>query len=162
VEAFEALYSLLYRYVYGIANRMLEDMPAAEDVTQSVFVTVWAQPSAFRGGNVAAWISRVTRNRCLDYLRNRGTRPHEELPFDVADEVDLDDVVFARLESGQVRQALETLPSEQREPIEMGFFGGLTHEEVARRSGIPLGTVKTRIRIGLRNLRAALQDARVR
>jgi RNA polymerase sigma-70 factor (ECF subfamily) len=71
----------------------------------------------------------------------------------------IDDVVFARIDSQRVRSALAALPPEQRSAIEMGFFGGITHEEIARRTGIPLGTIKTRIRSGLRRLRGDLQGA---
>ncbi|MBV8602082.1 MAG: sigma-70 family RNA polymerase sigma factor [Candidatus Eremiobacteraeota bacterium] len=154
--AFEALYDGFGRLVYGIASRMLADTATAEDVTQSVFLTVWTRPEAFRGGNVGAWLARVTRNRCLDVLRSRAARPSAEMPVDVADETALDDAILARLDGARVRSALALLPVEQREPIEMGFFDGVTHDEIARRSGIPLGTIKTRIRTGLRRLREHL------
>jgi len=82
-----------------------------------------------------------------------------EIPADIPSEGNLDDVVFAKIDSQRVRAALATLPDEQRSLIEMGFFGGITHEEIARRTSIPLGTVKTRIRSGLRRLRSTLQSA---
>ena len=162
LPAFEALYDAFHRLVYGIAVRMLEDAGTAEDVTQSVFLTVWRRPEAFREGNVAAWLSRVTRNRCLDVLRTRAARPQGEMPADVADEPELDDAFFAKIEGERVRAALAALPAEQREAIELGFFAGITHEEIARRTGTPLGTVKTRIRTGLRKLRSALEGVVVR
>jgi RNA polymerase sigma-70 factor, ECF subfamily len=162
VAAFERLYRQSHRLVYGIAARMLGDADAAEDVTQTVYLTVWNQPDAFRGGNFVAWLSRVTRNRCLDYLRSKAARPFEELPIDLADEIGLEDTVLSGLDRGRVRQALELLPGERRELIEQGFFGGLTHAEIARRNGIPLGTVKTRIRSGLQELRAGLEAEVVR
>ena len=158
VAAFEALYDGFGRLVYGIAARMLGDPAGAEDVTQSVFLTVWTRPEAFRDGNVGAWLARVTRNRCLDVLRGRAARPQGEMPVDVADESALDDAILARLDGARVRSALALLPAEQREPIEMGFFDGITHEEIARRAGIPLGTIKTRIRTGLRRLRERLSE----
>jgi len=158
-DAFEALYDSFHRLVYRVALRMLGDAPGAEDVTQSVFMKVWSAPELFRGGNVAAWIVRIARNRALDVLRARGTRAETELPCTILDTEAIEDVAFARIDAGLVRNALQALPPEQREAIELGFFGGITHEEIARRSGLPLGTVKTRIRSGLRKLRTALDGA---
>ena len=155
--AFESFYDAFSRLVYGIALRMMGEVAAAEDVTQSVFLTVWSRPEAFREGNLGAWLSRVTRNRCLDMLRSRAARPEGEMPLDVAAEESLDDEILDRISGAQVRAALAELPADQRAPIEMGFFEGITHEEIARRTGIPLGTIKTRIRSGLRKLRTQLE-----
>jgi RNA polymerase sigma-70 factor, ECF subfamily len=155
--AFETLYDEYHRLVYGIAIRMLGSATAAEDVTQAVFLKVWSSPDLFRGGNFAAWIARVARNRALDVLRSHDAQPKEELSDALPESETLEDVAFADLDASLVRNALQTLPPEQREPIELGFFGGITHEEIARRTGVPLGTVKTRIRMGLRKLRSALE-----
>lgn len=157
--AFELLYDLYHRLVFGIALRMLSDTTMAEDLTQSVFLKIWSTPDSFRDGNFGAWLSRVTRNRALDVLRSRAARPEGEIPADVPTEGSIDDLVFSKIDSQRVRSALAALPDEQRSPIEMGFFGGVTHEEIARRTGIPLGTVKTRIRSGLRRLRGDLAGA---
>jgi RNA polymerase sigma-70 factor (ECF subfamily) len=157
--AFERLYDANHRLVFGIALRMLHDTTMAEDLTQSVFLKIWTSPDAFRDGNFGAWLSRVTRNSALDVLRSQTSRPTAEIPADIPADGSIDDVVFAKIDSQRVRRALATLPDEQRSPIEMGFFGGITHEEIARRTGIPLGTVKTRIRSGLRRLRGELQSA---
>lgn len=158
-DAFEALYDSFHRLVYGVALRMLGEPGAAEDVTQAVFMKVWSSPDLFRSGNFAAWIVRVTRNRALDMLRARSNRQESELPEAMPEHATIEDVAFARLDASAVRFALEALPAEQRQPIELGFFGGITHEEIAHRTGIPLGTVKTRIRSGLRKLRVALDGA---
>lgn len=157
--AFESLYNAYHRLVFGIALRMLADTTMAEDLTQTVFLKLWSSPDSFRDGNFGAWISRVTRNRALDVLRSRASKVEGEIPVDIAAEGSIDDVIFAKLDSQRVRAALAALPTEQREPIELGFFGGVTHEEIAARTGIPLGTVKTRIRSGLRRLRGELQSA---
>jgi RNA polymerase sigma-70 factor (ECF subfamily) len=159
VAAFEALYDAFHRLVYGIALRVVADGPTAEDVTQAVFMKVWTDPDAFRGGNFGAWISRVARNRALDAVRSRSLRAHDELPIDMALDFRLDDAVLRDLDGRRVRAALAGLPEEQRVPIELGFFEGITHEEIARRSGIPLGTVKTRIRAGLRRLRIGFEGS---
>ncbi len=157
VAAFEALYEAYHRLVYGIGLRMLGDAPAAEDLTQAVFLKIWNAPEAYSAGNFGGWIARVARNRALDILRSRSVRVEAELPSDVASEDALDDLVIARVEGVQVRAALAALPEEQRSLIELGFFGGVTHEELARRTATPLGTVKTRIRSGLRKLRTLLE-----
>ncbi|MBV8117373.1 MAG: sigma-70 family RNA polymerase sigma factor [Candidatus Eremiobacteraeota bacterium] len=158
-NAFEKLYDMHHRLVYGVALRILGEGGAAEDVTQSVFLKVWNSPTLFRGGNFAAWIVRVTRNRALDALRGRAGRNETELPEALPESEAMEEAAFARIDAERVRKALATLPPEQREPIELGFFGGITHEEIARRCAAPLGTVKTRIRSGLRKLRSALDDA---
>jgi RNA polymerase sigma-70 factor (ECF subfamily) len=154
--AFEAIYDAYHRLVYGVAMRMLGDVAAAEDVTQAVFLKIWSAPQLFESGNFAGWLVRVTRNRALDVLRSKSYQ-HEELPqAQPADEM-LEETAFAHIDADRVRAALAQLPEDQRTLIETGFFGGVTHEEMARRLGIPLGTVKTRIRAGLRKLRGVLQ-----
>jgi RNA polymerase sigma-70 factor (ECF subfamily) len=158
-DAFEALYDANHRLVYGVALRMLGDGAAAEDVTQTVFLKVWNSPDLFRGGNFAAWIVRVTRNRALDVLRSRAVRNESELSDALPESETIEETAFARIDAERVRAALAMLPPEQREPIELGFFAGITHEEMARRFGTPLGTIKTRIRSGLRKLRSALDEA---
>jgi RNA polymerase sigma-70 factor (ECF subfamily) len=159
--AFEMIYDRYRRLVYGIAFKMLGEASAAEDLMQAVFLKIWSAPQAFSGGNCAAWIARVTRNRALDVLRSRASHPEVSIAVDVPVEGALDDAVFARLDGLRVRTALESLPPEQRSPIELGFFGGLTHDEIARQSALPLGTVKTRIRAGLRRLRSSLEMSTV-
>ncbi len=155
-DAFELLYDRFHRLVYGVATRMMNDVSAAEDLTQAVFLKLWSTPELFRGGNFAAWIVRVTRNRALDMLRTRAGRAESELPESLPEADSIEDVAFASIDASRLRTALESLPPEQREPIELGFFSGITHEEIARRTGIPLGTIKTRIRAGLRRLRSML------
>lgn len=158
VSAFEQLYDAYHRLVFGIALRILGDAAMSEDLTQSVFLKLWSAPEAYREGNFNAWISRVTRNRALDVLRSRASKVEHEIPTDLAAEGSLDDVVFSRIDAQRLRAVLSTLPEDQRVPIEMGFFGGITHEEIARRTETPLGTIKTRIRSGLRRMRVSLQE----
>jgi RNA polymerase sigma-70 factor (ECF subfamily) len=136
VAAFEAIYDAYHRLVYGIALKMLQDAMAAEDLTQAVFLKIWSRPESFESGNFGAWIARVARNRALDALRSRTLRAEGEMPLDVALDGSLDEFVFSRLD-------------------------GVTHEEIARRTATPLGTVKTRIRAGLRKLRSALEASPV-
>lgn len=159
-RAFEKLYDAYHRLVYGIAFRVLGETSGAEDVTQSVFLKLWTAPQSFGGGNFPGWIARVARNRALDVLRAK-SRSDVSLSVDVPEAEALEDRAFAAIDAQSVRKALAALPAEQREPIELGFFTGATHEEIARRSGVPLGTVKTRIRTGLRRLRSVLYEASI-
>ncbi|MBV8498698.1 MAG: sigma-70 family RNA polymerase sigma factor [Candidatus Eremiobacteraeota bacterium] len=157
--AFETLYDGYHRLVYGLALRVLADPAGAEDVTQAVFLKIWDNPELFRGGNFGAWIARVARNRAFDAVRARNVRAEGDFPAALPLDDSLEETAIANLDGVRVRDALAHLPPEQREPIELGFFGGITHEEIARRFGLPLGTVKTRIRTGLRRLRNALEGA---
>lgn len=154
--AFEHLYDEYHRIVWSIAMRVLGEREAAEDVTQAVFMKLWNAPERFIGGNFSGWLARVTRNRALDALRSRSLRTTEELPAMLAEDERIEDLAFARIDATRVRVALASLPIDQRTAIELGFFGGLTHEAIAARTGDPLGTVKTRIRSGLRKLRTIL------
>ena len=157
--AFEALYDRHGALVYGVARRVLGGGPQAEDVAQSVFLQVWTRPEAYRGGNFAAWLARVTRNACLDIVRSAAMRLREpEMPADMAAEVQVDDEVFASLRAEAVTAALDSLSGDQRSAIEKAYFEGLSYREVAALLGAPLGTVKSRIRMGLRRLWDALHD----
>jgi RNA polymerase sigma-70 factor (ECF subfamily) len=158
--AFEHLYDGYHRLVFGIALRMLSDETMAEDLVQTVFMKLWATPGAFREGNFSAWLARVARNSALDVLRRRSSRKTDvQISVDVAEGGALDETVFSLLNAERVRGALAELSADQRDAIEMGFFEGITHEEIAKRTGIPLGTIKTRIRSGLRRLRDTLHDS---
>jgi len=156
-DSFAALYDRYGALVYGVARRMLGDT-AAEDVTQSVFLQVWSRPSAFRGGSFSAWIARVARNACIDVLRSAAVRTREpEFPADLESSAVVVDEVLSRASAESVSAALAGLPPEQREAIEQAYFGGLSYREVAEKSGAPLGTVKSRIRLGLRRLWESLR-----
>ena len=156
-DAFEALYDAYHRLVYGVALRVLADPASAEDVTQTVFLKLWSSPESFREGNFPGWLARVTRNRALDLLRSRAARPQVELPEAMPEDDALEETVFAQLNGEIVRRALGQLADNERTLVELGFFGGLTHQELARRTGTPLGTVKPRIRSALGTLRKAIQ-----
>jgi RNA polymerase sigma-70 factor (ECF subfamily) len=152
-DAFASLYDRHSALVYGVARRMLGDGSQAEDVAQSVFLQVWTRPDAFRGGNFAAWIARVSRNACLDILRSAAVRLREpESSADIPADDSVDDEVFARVRAENVSAALASLAADQRTAIEMAYFEGLSYREVAEKIGAPLGTVKSRIRMGLKRL----------
>lgn len=159
------LYDRHSRLVYSLALRILRDQGDAEDVVQEVFAQLWRQASRFdvARGNLAAWMVTLARTRALDALRRRNVRPKlaadAEAP-DRADETpgaDVQIVWASRAE--EIRRALDTLPLLQRIAIELAFFDGLTHSEIAEQLEVPLGTVKTRVRQGLLRLRDCLAEA---
>lgn len=167
-EALEALYDRYSSLVFSVGLRMLRDPQLAEDVVQEVFVRLWRQPASFdpERGRFISWLMSVTRNRALDELRriSRRTRTEDresdEHPLDALPTHDrMDDPVLGveLLEQREVVQAAMTrLPPEQRRVIELAYFSGLTQTEISDVTGEPLGTVKTRTRLGMQKLREAL------
>jgi RNA polymerase sigma-70 factor (ECF subfamily) len=161
-EALGVLYDRHGRIVYTIALRVTGDRLTAEEVAQDVFQIVWQQTAGFRpgAGTVAAWIIGITRHRAIDRIRSQRHKARQrDMPIDDAaanvltDKVDVADEAAIR---GDVRAALGELPFEQRQVIEMAYYGGLTAGEIASSMGTPVGTVKTRLRLGLTRLRARL------
>ena len=166
-EAFAELYERYSDLVYSVGLRVLADPTSALDVAQDVFIRFWGNPGSFdpRRGRFMPWLLSVTRNRAVDEVRSRGRRRLREIaPVEGADDpVDVaapDPAWMAVLASEQrsVRAALATLPPEQREAIELAYFGGLTQQEIAERVATPLGTIKTRVRLGMKKLRIILRD----
>ena len=156
-----AMTDLFDRYgglVYSVALRVLNDGAQAEDLMQDVFFQVWKSPDKFvQGrGSLGAWLAVVARNRAVDVLRRRK-------PSDSVDDVVLtsstnlaSEVERTRMME-KIRAVLQGLPQEQKKSLEMAFFDGMTHAEIAEKTGDPLGTVKTRIRTALISLRKAVQ-----
>jgi RNA polymerase sigma-70 factor (ECF subfamily) len=158
-KAFAELYDVHAPMVYGLARRITGNDAHAEDVTQSVFLTLWSKPQAFKGGNFTAWLATVTRNAALDVVRSAAVRTRaDEVPPELPADSLIDDELFSRLRASAVLRAVACLPDEQRVPIEHAYFGGLSYREVAERLGAPAGTVKSRIRAGLRSLWQALRE----
>ncbi len=162
--ALEALYNKYGGAVYSLAMRMLSDAGAAQEVTQDTFFNVWRRASSYHSqrGKVTSWLFSIAHHRTIDELRRR-RRDQSQVqhgvdltnkPSDGAD----DPVAYAtaQYERSQLKDALHTLRVEQREVVVLAYFGGLTHSEIAKHLNQPLGTVKTRMRLGLRRLREAL------
>lgn len=162
----EALYGRYARPVYSLAVQILRDAAAAEDVTQEVFLKLWRQPESYNAdrGALSSWLLSVAHNRAVDVLRRRhvreerslsdGSIPEEAIPDGV---VDPGEAAGLQETAAAVRRAMSQLPEAQRQAIEMAFFQGKTHVEIAEELGEPLGTTKTRIRLGMRKLRQLLE-----
>jgi RNA polymerase sigma-70 factor (ECF subfamily) len=146
--------------VYSVALRVLGETSAAEDILQEVFMQLWRNPGAFDAsrGNLAAWLSVIARNRAIDTLRKRHPETDVENVI-LSVEPDLAGEAERARALEKVRGALGVMPPAQRSALEMAFFEGLTHTEIAAKTGEPLGTVKTRIRSGLLALRKVFQAA---
>jgi RNA polymerase sigma-70 factor, ECF subfamily len=170
----DALLQLHARYasqVYSMACRVLADAGAAEEVTQDVFLKLWRKSARYdpARGRFSTWLLSVTRFAAIDRLRAEGRRP--VIAFD-ADENEteqprpmdrLSAAGHADWEQGQeLRLLIEQLPPEQRQVVELAYFGGLTHSELAEHLSLPLGTVKGRLRLGLEKLRALWLDTETR
>jgi RNA polymerase sigma-70 factor (ECF subfamily) len=159
----EVLYDRYSTLVYSLALRILRNTGDAEDVTQEVFAQLWAHASRFdpSRGAVGAWLSVIARSRALDRLRRhaagaRATTGPEALTA-IPDPAPSVEVVAASAEqAAAAREALASLPSEQRTALELAYYEGLTQAEIAAKTATPLGTVKTRIRTGLQRIRDAM------
>lgn len=156
--ALAAIYDRYSKVVYSVALRVLRDATAAEDILQEVFLQIWRSPGSFLAtrGSLGGWLAVVSRNRSIDSLRRkRPTEQAEEMSlpssFDLAKESE------RNIMAEQARLIIAQLPLEQRKTLEMAFFDGLTHSEIAEMTGDPLGTVKTRIRSALGTLRKAFR-----
>ena len=154
-----ALAALSDRYsglVYAEASRILRDKGAAEEILQDIFYQVWRTAEKFdpQRGSLAGWLVVVARNRAISKLRRRSTTSDDELNENaVACPFNLESAASQNQLLGRVRGAMESLPQGQREAIELAYFEGMTHSEIASKTGEALGTVKTRIRSALEVLR---------
>lgn len=162
VIGLEILYDRYAGLAFGLAYRMLNDRRSAEDVVQESFVQVWRGAGSYnaRRGSLRTWLLGIVHHRCIDLLRQRGARPQTvSWTLESADRPDRSDVweeVAQRLTREDLQRALRELPPRQRETIELAFFRGYTHAEIADQLGLPIGTVKGRIRLGLQALRGLL------
>lgn len=161
-QAMAGLYDESSRLVYSVCLRILGNTADAEDVTLDVYTQIWKSAGTFNGerGSVVAWIMTITRTRAIDRQRMSATRRRREEPLENFVEPAVHAAFSSRtlgLERA-VRRALATLSEEQRELIELAYFSGFSHSEMAERLGLPLGTIKTRIRLGMMKLRTMLSE----
>jgi RNA polymerase sigma-70 factor (ECF subfamily) len=160
LDSLEALYDAHHRQAIGLAYRMLGDLGDAEEVVQEVFLAAWRLGHTYdpSRGSTQTWLLSMVRNRCIDVLRARKRRPVQPLleGLDPPDVSDVPNEAVANVDAATARQALAQLPPEQKQVIELAYFGGLSHTEIAAQIAAPIGTVKGRIRLGLDRLRSAL------
>ena len=164
--AFEVLYDRYAPTVMGLALRIVADRALAEEVVQETFWRVWQNAATFQiqRGAFAGWLLGITRNLAIDACRRRSVRPQawldqaDESPIErVPDQsADVPEAAWNAIKHRQVYAALGDLPPDQRRVIELAYFGGLTRQEIAAKTGEPLGTIHTRARLALKKLRAAL------
>jgi RNA polymerase sigma-70 factor (ECF subfamily) len=158
-----ALYDRYGRLVFSLALRIVQDHGAAEEITQDVFVRCWRNIGRYQTqqGSLATWLLAIAHHRSIDELRSRrGKHLRREISDEAIHPLAMLDTGYdAALLRGEVQEALHVLPTTQRDVIELIFWGGLTRREVAERLQLPLGTVHTRLRLGMEKLRAALDQA---
>ena len=156
-----ALYDRYGRLVFSMALRVVQDRGAAEEITQDVFMRCWRNLDRYQPGqgSLVSWLLSIAHNRAIDELRSRrGKNARREVSEDVIQpQISLDPGFDEALLRGEIQQALTGLPPAQRDVIELIFWGGMTRREVADRLHLPLGTVHTRLRLGMDKLRDALR-----
>jgi RNA polymerase sigma-70 factor (ECF subfamily) len=164
-RAFELLYDRYAPAVFGLTLKTLGDREVAEEAVQEIFWRVWQRAGSFDENRLfAPWLFGIAHNYCIDELRRRRSRPQSVYENDthpvlsiIPDSQDVGDTAIQSERRRIVADALQQLPKEQRQALELAYFGGLTQQEVAARLGNPLGTIKTRMRLGLQKLRHILQ-----
>ncbi len=166
-EAFEVLYDRHGAAAYSLAYRIVGDRNAAEDVAQEAFLSIWRSNARFdrARGSVRSWVLSVVRNRAIDALRRGGGQApkldHDDdglLEARPAAE-DTEHEAIRRETSRELRGALETLPDDQSQVIQLAYFGGFSHSEIAEMLSMPLGTVKGRMRLGLEKVRVQIAES---
>jgi RNA polymerase sigma-70 factor (ECF subfamily) len=168
VEAFEVVYDRYYVPAYSLARRITGRADVAEEATQDAFVTVWRSATVYdrHRGSLRSWLLTLVRHRSIDLVRQSRTRTARWEGEDALERLPApgrtEDQVLADEDARHARGLLRALPSEQRRVIELAYFGGFTQEEIASGTGVPLGTVKSRVRTGLTRLRDAAEAPGVR
>jgi RNA polymerase sigma-70 factor (ECF subfamily) len=157
------LYDRHGRVVFGVLYRLLGAAEPAEEVAQDAFHAVWRRAATYRPdrGSVRTWLLAIARNAAIDWRRTKGKRIEREATIDEAaelvEETRVEDRVIASLQAERVRAAVASLPDEQRVVLSLAFWSGLSQTEIAERTGTPLGTVKSRVRLGMSKLRDHLR-----
>ena len=158
-EAFATLYDRHSRAAFSLAYRMMGDRQAAEDLAQDAFLKVWRNASSYRAerGSVRTWVLSIVRNRGIDQLRSHASRRRTQERIEASTPRSQPSEAFKETwhnsQRDQVREALNTLPPEQLKILELAYFSGYTHVEISELLGLPLGTVKGRMRLGLKKIR---------
>jgi RNA polymerase sigma-70 factor (ECF subfamily) len=167
-EALSLLYDRYGRLIFSLAVHITGDVATAEEITQDVFLQVWHKAATYHPdlGKVSTWLTSIAHHKAIDRLRHQAVRP-EGHSADLAGELDIilsglpavEMAVEDNLLSVAIRQALSFLPPDQKQVLLLAYFEGMTQQEISDRLGEPLGTVKTRIRLGMLKLRQLVADA---
>lgn len=159
-NAFAALFDHFAPRLKGFIIRSGASAHQAEEIVQDVMLTIWRKAAMFdpHRAQVSAWIYQIARNRQIDIARKENRPMPEELKEEPGMEPDASQILALEQEAGQLKQALATLKPEQLEMVEKAYLGELTHQEISAQTGLPLGTIKSRIRLGLERLRHELKD----
>jgi RNA polymerase sigma-70 factor (ECF subfamily) len=158
-EAFATLYDRHIRAAFSLAHRMMGERQASEDLAQDAFLKVWRGASSYRAerGSVRTWILSIVHNRGIDQIRSQASRRRTQQKIEASAPRSQPSEAFAETlrnsQRDQVREALNTLPPEQLKILELAYFSGYTHVEISDLLGLPLGTVKGRMRLGLKKVR---------
>ena len=162
-RALEALYDRYATAVMGMAMRILENREQAEEVVQETFWRAWSKADTYRveKGAPLSWLFGIAHHLSIDITRSLAARPQltalKEVELNSSREDAVDEIAWLAIMRRQLQAALAALPSEQREVLMLAYYGGLTHREIAETTSVPLGTVHTRARLGLKKLRAELR-----
>jgi len=168
-DALGELYDRYGRLAYSLALNATGDASLAEEIVQDVFLRVWNKAETYRAeqGKVVTWLTSITRYRAIDMLRRHAIRPEgnrtvwaEDAPPLVSDSMAIEDEVASLQRRQQIQRAMRQLPSEQRQALAYAFFYGYSHSQIAAALNEPLGTVKTRIRLGMQKLRELIPEER--
>lgn len=165
-RAFEVLYDRHSRVAYSLAYRLLGDRQAAEDLVQDAFLAIWRGSAtyAISRGSVRTWLLSILHNRGIDRLRTSSAVARRQEALEIAyrasdgAEPDVADQAIVREQAGVVRDALVTLPEEQRQVVQLAYYGGFTHQEISELLSVPLGTVKSRMRLALERIRRRIDE----
>jgi RNA polymerase sigma-70 factor (ECF subfamily) len=165
--ALEVLYQRYYRYAYALAYRILHDATSAEDIVQEAFLSVWRKAASYQKqhGSVHSWLQAIVHHRAIDRVRAAAHRDSQWASLQAENEQDpaseqpdVWEEAWRQEQREMIRRALDHLPSEQRQVVELAYFGGFTHAEIAQRWNIPLGTVKGRMRLGLQKMKHYMRE----
>lgn len=159
-SALTILYDRHATPAYSLIRRIVQDEAAAEEILQDVFLHIWKIAPRFdeARGQLRGWLLVMARNRALSHLRKRQDAQADDLDLDALSVTEMQETLAAQNQmTAKIREALEEMPPELSQLFELAYFEGMTHSEIAKQTGQPLGTVKTRLRSGLTNLRRAFQ-----
>jgi RNA polymerase sigma factor (sigma-70 family) len=166
-EAFRSLFAIYAPFAMALAVRVVRQTQLAEEIVQEAFLTLWRNPGVFdeRRGSVKAWLMTIVHHRAVDVVRREEAqrRRSDEMVVGIREETEdptdaVVEAVTAPAEREAVRIALRSLPDDQREVLELMYFGGLSQSQVAEKTGAPLGTVKSRALLGMRRMRSMVEE----